>query len=153
PDPSDFAGLRLNPKNISSNMDCARRTVCSAEMLTTAGATLSTTSTTSLRREGRGAPKAAGTHTAIAAAAGHAPETRTTARKTDVRARGISPEKENAPQERGALIRADERPDYLAWTSIALLAFSPEPEIGIWRGLASSRLGSSISRSPLSNRA
>src|SRR6266542_3523757 len=54
PEPSDLAGRGSRPKKNWSNTERARRTVCSAAMLTTAGATFSTTSTTSLRREGRG---------------------------------------------------------------------------------------------------
>src|SRR5262249_25272065 len=60
PEPSDW-DLRARespPKKNSSKRDGRRRTICSAAMFTTEGETFSTTSTTSLRRAGSGAPRA-----------------------------------------------------------------------------------------------
>jgi hypothetical protein len=58
PEPSDWLVRRRArgspPKKKSSKSEGRRRWICSAEMLTTEGATFSTTPTISLRRVGRG---------------------------------------------------------------------------------------------------
>src|SRR5262249_17176324 len=60
PEPSDWdlRARESKPEKNSSKNDGRRRTICSAAMLTTEGETFSTTSTTSLRREGSGTARA-----------------------------------------------------------------------------------------------
>ena len=154
PEPSDWLvrlrGRLSKPKKKSSKTEGRRRRICSAEMLTTAGETFSTTWTISLRRVERGVAEATAAAASRRRAAGRRFTCSTTAHSAPA-FRPVSSQiagKQRAPPRGGAGTDGNGS-DYFARTSIVSAFFGDSPAvILIVRGLASSRLGSSTFRSP-----